>query len=252
MSWIANKLVLWTSDLLHFGPQNLIRLIVSKITKRKFPIKLRTGQTIIVRGGNSDVATLRQIFIDGEYKIDCKKIRDRLTSYYETILSNGQIPLIGAASYYFSALFPKATVIAVEPEEANFQILQQNALAQQNIEAVEAAIGATAGFVNMKISKMSWGAQAERSEQGCPIITVSEILEKNSRYKLFLAKIDIEGFEGDLFSENTEWLDDVDAIFIEPHDWMKPGEYTSVNFQREIGRRKFELLIKGENLLYIR
>ena len=69
---------------------------------------------------------------------------------------------------------------------------------------------------------------------------------------LFLVKIDIEGFEEDLFSKNTEWLMDTKAVIIEPHDWMFPGRYSSQSFQAAIAGEQFELLIRGENLIYIR
>jgi hypothetical protein len=70
--------------------------------------------------------------------------------------------------------------------------------------------------------------------------------------RLFIAKIDIEGFEDDLFSDNTRWVDDVEVIIIEPHDWLFPGTGTSRNFQRAISKRPFEVVISGENLVYIR
>jgi hypothetical protein len=69
---------------------------------------------------------------------------------------------------------------------------------------------------------------------------------------LFIAKIDIEGFEGDLFSDNIGWLKDVYAVYIEPHDWLLPGKATSRNFQRAMGDLDFEIYISGENLLYVR
>jgi len=68
----------------------------------------------------------------------------------------------------------------------------------------------------------------------------------------FIAKIDIEGFESDLFSANVEWLNDVSMVIIEPHDWMLPGKKTSRSFQAAMGRHDFEIFISGENLIYIR
>jgi hypothetical protein len=67
-----------------------------------------------------------------------------------------------------------------------------------------------------------------------------------------LVKIDIEGFESDLFTANTDWLAHVSVVMIEPRDWMLPGQYSSLPFQRALAQRSFELLISGENLFYIR
>lgn len=68
----------------------------------------------------------------------------------------------------------------------------------------------------------------------------------------FLAKIDIEGFESDLFSSSTEWLSDVSVVFIEPHDWLYPGKKTSRSFQRAMAEQDFEIHLMGENIAYVR
>ena len=39
---------------------------------------------------------------------------------------------------------------------------------------------------------------------------------------------------------------------IEPHDWLLPGSGTSTDFQKAMAERGFDLLISGENLLYVR
>ena len=45
-----------------------------------------------------------------------------------------------------------------------------------------------------------------------------------------IIKIDIEGSEQELFSQNIEWLDKFKIILIEPHDWMYPKKNTFHNF----------------------
>jgi hypothetical protein len=68
----------------------------------------------------------------------------------------------------------------------------------------------------------------------------------------FIVKIDIEGFESDLFASNTDWLEHTFAVFIEPHDWLLPYEGTSQSFQKALVRWPFDLFLIGENLLYVR
>ncbi|HLY57806.1 MAG TPA: hypothetical protein VKS60_19745 [Stellaceae bacterium] len=53
-------------------------------------------------------------------------------------------------------------------------------------------------------------------------------------------------------SGRSDWLDEVEVIFIEPHDWMLPGSGSSLAFRRAIAPRDFEVLIRGENLIYVR
>jgi len=69
--------------------------------------------------------------------------------------------------------------------------------------------------------------------------------------ELFQVKVDIEGFEKDLFGSNLDWLDQVDAVFIEPHDWLLPEDRTSRAFQQALAARDFSMLLCGENLIYI-
>ena len=68
----------------------------------------------------------------------------------------------------------------------------------------------------------------------------------------FIVKIDIEGFESDLFSTNVGWLDDVYMVIIEPHDWMLPGMKSSRSFQVAMGQHDFDIFVLGENLIYVR
>ena len=66
-----------------------------------------------------------------------------------------------------------------------------------------------------------------------------------------IAKIDIEGFESDLFATHTDWIAKATALVIEPHDWMLPGKGSSNAFRAAIGP-EFEMLISGENLAFVR
>ena len=69
---------------------------------------------------------------------------------------------------------------------------------------------------------------------------------------MFLVKIDIEGFEADLFGSNTDWIDQAKVVFLEPHDWMLPGQRTSRSFQDRMARADFDIAIATTNLLYVR
>mgnify|MGYP000361339186 CR=1 FL=1 len=54
-----------------------------------------------------------------------------------------------------------------------------------------------------------------------------------------LLKIDIEGAEKELFSENTDyWLGKVNMIIIELHDWMRKD--CSKNFYSAIKKYKYK------------
>jgi FkbM family methyltransferase len=127
------------------------------------------------------------------------------------------------------------------------------------VQVVEAAIGSSSGFVEVGPRRQGVGHprglaySTVRSGTGTvAVVTVQDVLqEQDSRTELFLVKVDIEGFESDLFQENTEWVDHAAAVIVEPHDWMDP-QRTSGTFQRVFGELNFDLLVSGENLVYVR
>ena len=58
----------------------------------------------------------------------------------------------------------------------------------------------------------------------------------------FLIKIDIEGFEEDLFAADLEWIDRFPILLIELHDWMLPGKRVTANFVKAMAARERELM----------
>lgn len=83
-------------------------------------------------------------------------------------------------------------------------------------------------------------------------MTVEEIMATVPNGEALITKINIEGFESDLFASNTNWLDQAFAVFIEPHDWLLPNARSSRSFQKVLGEREFDLFVQGENLLYVK
>jgi FkbM family methyltransferase len=118
-----------------------------------------------------------------------------------------------------------------------------------------AAIGSRSGFVEVQKgvdTPLSWAARTSRAENGVSVVTMADAFARVPNGVPFIVKIDIEGFESDLFSTNIEWLNDVYMVIIEPHDWMFPGMKSSRHFQVAMARHDFEVFISGENLVYVR
>ena len=78
-------------------------------------------------------------------------------------------------------------------------------------------------------------------------------MEKYSKnkYTPFIIKIDIEGFEEDLFSKNLEWVDLFPLLIIELHDWMLPKSSNSKNFLQAISKLNRDFVYIGENIFSI-
>lgn len=219
------------------------------------------GYHLAARSRNSDFATLRQTLRDREYAVFVPYFATQLSRRCSAILAAGDQPVIidaganiGAASAWFAHAYPDATIVAIEPDARNAALLRRNlAMFGSNHVVLEAAVGAESGFVSTECTDGDgWAIQTVRATQGIPVVTISEAVATVANGRLLIAKIDIEGFEEELFAGNTDWLDDAEAVFVEPHDWMLPGKRTSRSFQAELGRRRFAMLLNGENLLYVR
>ncbi len=68
----------------------------------------------------------------------------------------------------------------------------------------------------------------------------------------FLVKIDIEGFEADLFKENTEWVQKFPVLIVELHDWMLPRSANSQNFLKCVSSLDRDFVFRGENVFSIK
>jgi FkbM family methyltransferase len=252
-------------DAIHLGPLFPLQIIFS-VFARKSAYKLYVAGvgSLHARKSSSDIDVIRQVFREREYDLKGFPAHtERLLKFHDDIVLSGRIPLIvdagannGASAIWFSMMFPKSKIVALEPDPDNFQICSENIATRSNIVALEGAIGGELGSVALdRTTQSDWGVKTHRGAHGpqVGIFTVEKILNvMGAGHQLFLVKIDIEGFESDLFSSNTEWLDQVSAVFVEPHDWMLPGQHSSFPLQSATGARRFELLIKGENLLYIK
>jgi FkbM family methyltransferase len=207
--------------------------------------------------GDTDIKVLRQVFKDRSFEISCAPINERILHRYTEIIATGKTPVIvdagahiGAASRWLKAQYPQAHIIAVEPDSNNFEMLRKNA---HGIEIVHAAIGSAPGRATVTNNGWGgWATQTTRSDDGIRILTVQEAIQMVPNGSLFQVKVDIEGFESDLFSQNLDWLDEAFVVYIEPHDWMLPGRHSSKNFQKAFAERDFELLLNDEHLIYVR
>jgi FkbM family methyltransferase len=235
-----------------------VRYLLSRRTVEPGLAKARTKYgTLYFRPADSDLLTFWYTLGAGEYDLaHFKQHAAIVQAAYDRIRRQGKTPVIvdaganiGAASVWFSKQFPEAQILAVEPDPKNARICRLNTEGR-NVEVVEAAIGARPGSVTLVSAGESWGVRTVRGGD-VPIVTVPQLMARVDNAELLLAKVDIEGFESDLFAEETDWIKSATAIIVEPHDWMLPGRGTSRTFRQAIGP-EFEILISGENLIFVR
>jgi len=202
---------------------------------------------------------LRQVFVSREYDLDRFPQGKIVRGAYNDMLHRHRTPLIidaganaGYTSRYFAQMYPQAQIFAVEPEAGNAALCRANVANLKQVNVVEAAIGSRPGHVSVEHTVgASWGTRTQRSESGVPIVTIDELRARIRDSELLIVKVDIEGFESDLFL-NPTWIAETLTVIVEPHDWMLPGEGTSRALQRAMLREDCELLISGDNIIWIR
>ena len=209
-----------------------------------------------------DSSTASQIYDSEDYSLNGFPREQDIIEEYKRILTTGNIPLIydcggniGLASRYFAEQFPAARVICIEPEKGNMTQARKNCKKFDNIIFREAAIGSTVGFVtimNENANANAFRVLTSEKSDNTEMVNMDQLLKENKDGSLFIVKIDIEGFEENLFSQNTEWIDDCMLLIIELHDWLLPGSANSSNFLQAISSKNRDFVHRGENIFSIR
>jgi FkbM family methyltransferase len=142
---------------------------------------------------------------------------------------------IGLRSIQFANFFPEATIIAIEPDDGNFKLLQKNAAPYKNIHCLQAGLwksDAILQIVNPKSQSWSFIVSEVPSlsthhnidtKSYIRGITVPTLMKEYSIETLDILKMDIEGSEKDVFEYSDEWFYKVNCFFIEFHERYKPG-----------------------------
>jgi FkbM family methyltransferase len=178
-----------------------------------FPID-GLSQSVTITPSRVDAAILHDVLIAREY--------DLPLDGPHAILDLGAH--IGISACRFASRYPAATVIAVEPEPDNFDLLAVNATPYENIVPVHAAIWDKAGRISLVDPRGgSWAYQTTGTPGDIEAVTIEELLARYGIEHVDLLKVNIEGAEIELFSGNCGWLDRVDAIVVELHDRFRPG-----------------------------
>jgi FkbM family methyltransferase len=162
---------------------------------------------------------------------------------------------VGYSSAYFLSRFSQCCVIAIEPDPKNYSALQRNlAPYGTRVKLINAGIWSQTAQLVISQDKYRDGREWARQVRECGKgekadiegIDVGSILSEAGSERISLLKMDVEGAEAVVFSENYDsWLHRVDAIAIELHDDSVFGNASDV-FSSAINGQGFELSRSGE------
>lgn len=259
MALLKTKAIWHVKDLLMLGLPYQARHM-HRHDGTEFQVRIKDVGAWTLRPRSADAAVVSQVFSWQQYDLSRFPQHAQITGTYRGILGRGKRPLIldlgannGASARWFAREYPQADIVAVEPDSENARMCRLNNEGQP-VQVLNAAIGSTPGHASLDTANTATLSYTttRSSDGGVPIVTVGQILAERPGHELFIVKIDIEGFEEDLFASDTEWVQDASVILIEPHDWKFPDRETSQNLQKTMGRLPFHLLLSGENLVYVR
>jgi FkbM family methyltransferase len=165
---------------------------------------------------NAFVFMYREIFKKEIYRFDTEN---------ETPLIIDGGANIGLSTIYFKQLYPKAKILAFEPDKKIFDCLKNNIL-DFNLADIELKNIALWNF-DGQISFNSEGSDANRIESSNNDTDFSDTYSvecsKLSNYlkdvKVDFLKLDIEGAEHEVIEEIVPYLDNIDKIFLEYHSF---------------------------------
>lgn len=201
---------------------------------------------LYLRQGTSDAPTFQQIFLNTRYEMD-------LPYPPKTIIDGGAN--VGFASVFFANKYPKAEVLAVEPDSSNFELVEKNTQAFSNIKTIKSAIWGKTTSLRIKNPDFEkWAFEVEETnteaDGAFQAYSINDLITHMGWKSVDFLKLDIEGSEMNVFASGYEsWLPKVKVLIVELHEKMQPG-CTEV-FEKAISKYSFEKSISGENLVYI-
>jgi FkbM family methyltransferase len=214
------------------------------------------------RADTSDEHVIWQIFARGDYDLAMLRRFTEIRAFVERRHRDGLRPLIidaganiGVSAVFFALTFPTALVVAIEPEAGNFDLLVKNTQGL-DVRCLKAALAAETGEVAVvDTGGGSWAFRTEKSQAGdlIPCVTVDALYNEycETGFYPFLAKIDIEGGEQDVFARNTGWVARTPVIVAELHDWLFPRQGTALPFLRCVSALDRDFVYSGEDVFSI-
>ncbi|OGI67955.1 hypothetical protein A2738_03860 [Candidatus Nomurabacteria bacterium RIFCSPHIGHO2_01_FULL_42_15] len=246
------KLYTFLARCYKFGIFWCIKMSTTKLLSRRDEFGIRIPgykQKMFLRKHTSDEDAFDQIFVAQDYT---NPFLDGFSP--KVIIDAGAY--VGYSSVYFANKYSDAKIIAIEPEDSNFELLQKNTLNYNNIYCIQAALwgepeklkvveGDAGRHWAFKVEKLSGDGNA--NSRAVSVVTMPQIIATYKLETIDILKIDIEGAEKELFSKNYEsWISKCKIIVIELHDRFLPG--CSKVFYSALSTLPFNQHTKRENI----
>ena len=201
-------------------------------------MNLRTAVHLRVR--TSDVSVYKGVILGGEYDVT-------LPFNPATIVDAGAN--CGMATLFFATKYPRARIVAIEPDPSNYSALVRNTSTYLNVVTIQAALWNRNCDLALASSSRFDKSAFRVSDTGTKVngMTIRSLMQATGIHAIDLLKMDIEGAEAELF-DNPDWLPYVKAMAIEFHEHLRPR----CKAKADAICSDFRSWQRGETIFYIR
>jgi len=171
--------------------------ILGVLKNEKEKIELSNNTEIYLRKGTKDHETFEEVFLDHIYNLN-------LPFHPRTIIDGGAN--IGLASLFFKMKYPDVSVVLIEIDKNNLEMIQKNLKHQNKITILNKALYNTNAF--FKVFDPFNATNSFVVEESTPddydveSVTIDQIINNQNWTEIDILKIDIEGAEKKLFESN--------------------------------------------------
>jgi FkbM family methyltransferase len=223
-----NSLILLTKELIHLYRVvdrktflvylKSITMNLSEIVRKKSLMpadRMMAGRNCVFKVNKKHVI-LEGVFFGLAREIYSKRNYFTLPGF--EINENDTIVDLGANAGVFTLLAALcgSKVIAVDAQSGFKEVIEKNVNnngCSEKVNFVSGIVGANSGVVSDPFKRKSASHYIDKT----PEISLPEIITRFNLNKIDFLKVDIEGSEFALFSDNNEWLSLVDKIAMEVH-----------------------------------
>lgn len=204
----------------------------------KYPFRIRVNNI-------ADSATFNEVLLRKEYTIP-------VDFTPKTIIDGGAN--IGLTSIFFANKYPEASIVAIEPDGGNFNLLRENTSNYPQIKLRRSAVwGHNAHLKVFDPGRGDNSYRVEETSQDDPTaftaVGIADIMREQNWPVIDILKLDVEGAEKELFTTGYgAWLPRTRVLIVETHDRYIKG--TSKAVFAAVSKYNFSCRLQGHNLVF--
>lgn len=199
----------------------------SQILPKRYHVRLGHNLTDLwMRTYSGDLFVFHEVFLSR-----CYCIPETWLDKVSIIVALGAN--IGLTTLFFTQYFPIARYVCVEPNTSNVDILKKNVShLNDSVSVVEGAVSDCSGEFSFDDSGQGWEGHLSSDNHSGKLVrcySMEEIMLNYDLSRIDILKVDIEGAEKKLFSNNNEWIKKLKMIIAKIHEI-----YSNQDFEEDL------------------